>query len=236
MKIVLVTHDSVFSRFLASELAEAGAVDQVFVEYGRPSRKFFLKKLKSVGPINFLFQYRLNRWFRKRGQQVLPAVTMPPHQSVENINRHQFAEDELPVGFGTSYITRKTLKRAAHGFLNLHTGVLPQYRGVKSEFWSLYHKDYGNLGWTLHYMTPKLDEGDIVHVGRVPYEGEDPAELRAKLLRHAVPVLTELFARIKADGVDSLPRTPQSGGAYFTTPTRSEWRRFKRNRSIAAIG
>jgi methionyl-tRNA formyltransferase len=155
---------------------------------------------------------------------------MPDHLPIENINRQEFAADELLLGFGTTYVTRKTLNRAPLGFLNLHTGVLPDYRGVKSEFWCLKARDYANLGWTLHFMTPKLDEGDIVQIGRVPFENEDPAALRVKLIRDALPALVGWLRQVKTVGMSALPRVPQIGGAYYTTPTLREWRRYRTHR------
>lgn len=231
MNIILVTHDSAYSRCLADGLASSSVIDKIIVEYGRPSRQFFYKKLKKVNVFNFTFQYFLNRWFLKQGEYLLPSVAMPQHVKVENINKYTFDSEDLVIGFGTSYITKRTLKKLKYGFLNLHTGVLPQYRGVKSEFWALYNKDYNNIGWTLHFMSSKIDEGDILHINRVSFDGENPAQLRAKIIKNAIPTLVEFIRKVKVDGSTALTGIPQKEGEYFSTPTIREWLQYRKIRN-----
>jgi methionyl-tRNA formyltransferase len=228
MKVVLVTHDSVFGRFVAATLYEASAVDQVLVERGRPSWRFYTRKLRHVGVVDFLFQVWLARWYRSEGARNLPDRAFPPNESIDSANRYPFGASDLVVGFGTSYITRATLATLPNGFLNLHTGFLPHYRGVKSEFWALARNDLGHVGWTLHYMTPELDAGDIVLRGRVPWNGESPGAMRAKVLRDAVPSIATLLGEARSRGATVLSRTPQGAGEYFTTPRWSDWRAYRR--------
>lgn len=228
MNVILVIHDSVFSRFLATGLHDAGKLDQIILETGRPSWRFYRTKLLRVGPINGAFQWWLNRWFKREGARSLPNCPLPPHETMANVNRYDFGDEDLVIGFGSSYITASTLQRMKHGFLNLHTGILPDYRGVKSEFWTLYQADHNRAGWTLHYMTPKLDEGDIVLQHFTEVRGENPAQLRAKLLREAVPALGEFVDYVRASGWGAIPRRPQEEGRYFTTPTWREWRAYRR--------
>jgi hypothetical protein len=228
MRIILVTHESAYGRYLAAKLHEAGAIDHVIVETGRPSWRFYARKLRRVGPVNFGFQWWLNRWFQREGARHLPEVAFPPHERVPNVNAYRFGPDDLIIGFGTSYITPTTLRSLRQGFLNLHTGLLPWYRGVKSEFWVLYHSDVDRAGWTLHYMTEKLDQGDIVAQGMVRADTRNPAELRARLLEHAIPALVALAGAVRERGAAAVPRRPQEDGRYFTTPTWREWRAFKR--------
>jgi hypothetical protein len=228
MNLVLVTHDSAYGRYLAGALSALTRVDRLIVERARPPWRLYARKLMRVGPADFAFQVALSRWFRHEGTQHLPAVAMPAHESVLSVNECRFGADDLVIAFGTSYVTRATLAAAPRGIVNLHTGVLPDYRGVKSEFWALYRHDYGRIGWTLHYMTPRLDEGDIVLGGRVVWSGENPAALRAKLLEDAVPAIGAWASRVRERGFDAISRTRQGAGRYYTTPTWAEWRRYQR--------
>jgi methionyl-tRNA formyltransferase len=228
MKVVLVTHDSVFGRFVAATLYEASAVDQVLVEQARPGLRFYWRKLRRVGPVDFAFQAWLARWYHREGARHMPNRIMPPHDLIASANGYPFDASDLVIGFGTSLISTATLGRLPNGFLNLHTGYLPSYRGVKSEFWALARHDFGRIGWTLHYMTPAIDAGDIVLRGRVAWDGESPAAVRAKLLLEAAPQIATLLRDARARGVAALPRTPQGPGEYFTTPRWSDWRLYRR--------
>jgi hypothetical protein len=236
MNVVLVTHDSVYGRYVAAVLHEMTRVDRIIIETGRPPIGFYWRKLRRVGPVDFAFQAWLGRWFKYEGVRHLPAVALPPHERVATINYCRFGPHDFVIGFGTSYVTAATLAAVPRGILNLHTGLLPAYRGVKSEFWVLYNGDYRNAGWTLHYMTQRLDAGQIVLRQRVPWSGENPAALRAKLLEDAVPAIAALAARVRSEGFEAIPRRPQGGGRYYTTPTWNEWRRYVRGiRQSASI-
>ena len=234
MKVVLATHDSALARFVATTLYEASAVDTVLVETARPSWRFYWRKLRRVGVVDFGFQAWLARWYRREGARALPTRRMPPHARITSANDYAFDPDDIVLGFGTSVITAASLARLPNGFLNLHTGYLPNYRGVKSEFWALARRDVAHIGWTLHYMTPALDAGDIVLRQRVAWEGESPAALRAKLLVDAVPRIATLLRDARATRNASFPRTPQGAGTYFTTPRWSDWRLYQSRELVAA--
>ncbi len=236
IRVVLVTHDSVFGRYLAASLHAAGKVDRLIIETGRPGWRFYWRKLRRLGPVNAAFQVWLNGWFRREGRQHLPALPFPPHETVASINGFAFGGQDLVIGFGTSIVTARTLNDMKHGFLNLHTGWLPDYRGVKSEFWTLAGNDVAKAGWTLHYMTPRLDDGDIVLRHAVPVTVRSAGELRARLLRDAVPVLGEFIDRVREQGFDAIPRQPQNDGRYFTTPTWREWRAYRRRATESQVG
>lgn len=92
--------------------------------------------------------------------------------------------------------------------MNLHTGWLPDYRGVKSEFRTIAVHDKDRAGWTLHYMIPALDEGDIVLQRTIPLTTDNPAELRANLLRDAVLALCAFIDTVRQQGFDAIRRLP----------------------------
>jgi len=227
MKIVLVTHDSALSRFLAASLYAASAVDQILVESGRANYRWYWRKLDRVGAIEFAFQAWFATWYRREGARAIPRAPMPPHLRIQNANDFRFGPNDLVVGFGTSYVKRATLARLPNGFLNLHTGFLPQYRGVKSEFWALARRDLSRIGWTLHYMSATLDTGDIVMRRQVPWDGESPPALRAKLVIDAAAVLAELLRDARARDKPMFPRAAQGQGTYYSAPRWRDWRLYQ---------
>jgi len=102
----------------------------------------------------------------------------------------------------------------ARGALNMHGSLLPKYRGRAPVNWAIIHGET-QTGATLHYMTEKPDDGDIVAQSAVPILPDDTARevfdkvtLAAELTLHdALPALV----------AGNAPRWPQDlrRGAYF---------------------
>jgi methionyl-tRNA formyltransferase len=84
------------------------------------------------------------------------------------------------------------------GAYNLHGSLLPKYRGRAPLNWVLV-KGETETGVTLHAMTPKPDDGDIVAQARLPIEWDETAlsltckaaEAGRALVREAVPGLVD---------------------------------------------
>ena len=98
------------------------------------------------------------------------------------------------------------LDLASAGCFNLHGSLLPRYRGRAPINWVLVHGEK-ETGVTLHHMTSKPDEGDIVAARAFPIEESDTAlTLHGKAAEAAVRLLDETLPKIKARRA---PRTPQ---------------------------
>lgn len=226
MTVALIAGDSAPGRYLAAALQQAGMVDRVILERPRMPHRFLLRKLRSVGPLEMAFQAWLSRQFRIESAAMLPVLPLRPTERTHDINTVSFAPDELVLAFGTSYVRRSTLQRLPQGILNLHTGLLPQYRGVKSEFWCQFNRDPDGAGWTLHYMVPELDAGDIVLRKPVQWEGESPGALRAKIILDAAGALAA-FIEAHRNGAP-IASHPQDPGTYYSAPRFRQWLEVRR--------
>ena len=100
------------------------------------------------------------------------------------------------------------------GCLNLHGSLLPRYRGRCPVNWVLVNGEK-ETGVTLHYMTPRPDDGDIVGQQRVPIDDNDTAlSLHEKLATAAGVLLAELLPKIRKNRVKRIPQD-QSAASYF---------------------
>ena len=69
----------------------------------------------------------------------------------------------------------RVLALASRGALNMHGSLLPKYRGRAPINWAVLHGER-ETGATLHYMTEKPDNGDIVGATAVPILPDDTAQ------------------------------------------------------------
>lgn len=100
------------------------------------------------------------------------------------------------------------------GCFNLHGSLLPAYRGRCPINWVLVNGEK-QTGVTLHAMTPKPDDGDIVAQERIPIASKDNAlTLHLKANAATAKLLQKTLPKMKAG---KFRRTPQdnSKASYF---------------------
>jgi methionyl-tRNA formyltransferase len=125
----------------------------------------------------------------------------------------------LQPDFFFSFYYREMLKRELlemprHGALNMHGSLLPKYRGRVPVNWAIIHGET-ETGSTLHYMTEKPDNGDIVAQQAVPILPNDTAlQVFQKVTVAAEMALNDVLPSLLAG---KAPRIKQdlSKGAYF---------------------
>lgn len=118
---------------------------------------------------------------------------------------------------------KELLQLSRYGCLNLHPSLLPQYRGPTPLFW-IARQDERTTGVTLHYMTEKLDSGDIVAQTRIDRsEGISEAELEQRCALEGAALLGEAVQQLSRG--ESLSRRPQSEAkaSYYPYPSRHDF-------------
>lgn len=139
----------------------------------------------------------------------------------ENPNTPEVVEQirALQPDFFFSFYYREMLKKELleiprQGALNMHGSLLPKYRGRVPVNWAIIHGET-ETGATLHYMTEKPDNGDIVAQQAVPILPNDTAhEVFQKVTVAAEMALNEVMPKLISG---TAPRVKQdlSKGAYF---------------------
>ncbi len=117
-----------------------------------------------------------NIWFESVAE--LAAANDLPVYAPEDINHplwvERIREMEPDILFSFYYrnmVGRTILEIPPAGGLNLHGSLLPRYRGRCPVNWVLVNGEK-ETGVTLHYMTPRPDDGDIVGQGRIAIDDE----------------------------------------------------------------
>ena len=64
------------------------------------------------------------------------------------------------------------LELPQNGCINLHCSLLPKYRGKAPVNWQIINGEKKS-GFTLHYMTKDIDEGDIIYQFEIPISYDD---------------------------------------------------------------
>ena len=160
-----------------------------------------------------------NVWFNSVAE--LASGHDIPVFSPEDINHpiwiqkiKEFAPDILFSFYYRNMVTSEILDIPPSGCLNLHGSLLPKYRGRCPINWVLVNGET-ETGVTLHYMTPRADDGDIVCQEKIPISDVDIARtLHDKVANASAGMLNEILPQLR-DG--TAPRIPQdhSQATYF---------------------
>ena len=105
------------------------------------------------------------------------------------------------------------------GCINVHSSLLPAYRGAAPINWAILNGD-AQTGVTIMHMATELDAGDIISQAATDIgERETAEELTARLAQMGGELLVETVARIAAG---TATRTPQDHEKHTLAPMLSK--------------
>ncbi|MEN6336948.1 MAG: formyltransferase family protein [Phycisphaerales bacterium] len=196
-----------------------------------------LATLRTFGP-RFFVHYGLRYAYcrmrpAKSVASVLGRRRIPTIADIRNVNaedsirRIMSYRPDILVSIGGNQIFKRDLIHAApQGMLNLHTSLLPQYRGLMPTFWVL-KNDEKETGVSVFVVDEGIDSGEILVQRRVPIHGQTQARLIRETKRVGMDALVEALLAIKTDTTMRLPN-PDASSTYFKFPTREDVKEFYR--------
>ena len=160
-----------------------------------------------------------NVWFGSVAE--LAALRGIPVYAPEDINhpiwisKIQAMTPEILFSFYyRNLVKQPLLEIPPKGCLNLHGSYLPKYRGRCPVNWVLVNGEK-ETGVTLHFMTPRPDDGDIVAQQKVPIADDDTAHtLFKKMVAAASRMLDEAIPALVQGTAKRLPQD-HSKASYF---------------------
>ncbi len=177
MKVLIITRDEPRHIFFANELCRQFNVTKVYVETTGGYWQKVLKTRSVVYALNFIYKRFKNCLFKvfKKEREFFfgfEGKSIFAHEDrvvrIASINapgvRNQIAslQPDLIATFGCSVLKKDYMGIAPLGIINIHSGIVPWYRGVDCVFWSLYNNDLSRLGCSIHFINEKIDSGDIL--------------------------------------------------------------------------
>ena len=131
----------------------------------------------------------------------------------------------ISIRFGQIF-KAEAIAQSRIGTINLHSGLLPKYKGVMASFWSLLNEE-PHLGTTLHWITDKkIDSGALISTRSQPVRSSDTyCKQVLSLYRPGVEQICEAV-----DQLESLASTKGDdlpAGAYYSFPTTEDIDRFE---------
>lgn len=228
--IILICHDAPFGRAMAAALANRFGPQFVGVlAINRPTSR---RKVLKNRLIQIMRRYTLAGQVRRieatltaAADRVFQSEAKPPQGwpanvkvlKTENPNNAASvdwlkaqAPDILAVT-GAPILREPVFGLPRLGTLNMHSSLLPAYRGTQAEFWQVLDRRLDTAGLTIHFVDAGVDTGRIVLQRATDVDADvSPQMLRARNLIAALKVVPDAIASV-LDGT-AQPQ-PQGQGA-----------------------
>ncbi len=160
---------------------------------------------------------------QRQGFQVWPG-SIVRHASGATAIRG--AEADLLLNVHSRHIVcDEVLQAPLIGAFNMHPGPLPRYAGLNGVSWAIYNREQ-MYGVTIHWMTRRIDAGDIAYQSVFPIEDDDtPLSLMRKCVANGILLFGELLRAASLD-CRAIPRVRQNLGdrTYFGEQVPEEGR------------
>jgi methionyl-tRNA formyltransferase len=242
MTVVFVTPDepSVMPPFFSRVLPELGgdvaAVAVVSPIYKRSSWLGQAKRFTGAFGVREFAVEALQYGYHRAARHSVKSVARTHGRTVlmpDDVNGPDFLarlrelEPDLVVSVSCPQIFRDELLALPRlGCINVHSALLPHYRGMLPTFWVLANGE-PRTGVTVHRMTAGIDGGEILRQRAIEIAADETLHsLMTRSKAVAAELVLETIDGFRRGQVDPLPN-PAGEGSYFSFPTRADVRRFK---------
>lgn len=133
----------------------------------------------------------------------------------------------ISIRFG-QILKNEIISIPKNGVINLHSGLLPNFRGVMPSFRAVAAGE-DELTATLHYICdPKIDEGDIISFSKTKINKNRSLFFNIhKLYEDAYLLIVEHLQKISSNQkIETKKQSDFGKGKYFSYPTSSEIEEF----------
>jgi len=247
MNVVIITQNDVFYlpkslEFLIQNFPQhskiSGAVILDISPFGK--RESFLqrslKTLRIFGP-RFFFRYSFKFvWSTLRGIDVvsvfskfnIPILNLKGNiNDQESLAKIQRYNPDLLISIAANQIFKKPLlELTPRGVLNLHTALLPKYRGLMPTFWVLKNNEQ-YTGVSVFFVDQGVDSGPILVQKRIPIGTMSQEELIIVTKKLGMEAIIEAVNLIQNSHYKLLDNNDNEM-TYYSFPTQDDVKEFKK--------
>ena len=248
LRLVLITQDDPFFlaenlEYLFSHLPHGVSIVGCVVSDASPfgRRESFLQKARKTRRVFG------NAFFLRYATRFVLARLNPHRQVLRVLRRHRIeridldgsinsersleqlrirAPDLLVSIAGNELFKKRLISLAPKGCLNLHTALLPKYRGLMPTFWVLKNREK-ETGVSVFFVDEGIDSGPILVQRRVEIGDMTQEQLIRRTKRLGMDAILEALEKVRRGNLDTVPND-DSQKTYFSFPTRDDVREFRK--------
>jgi len=144
-------------------------------------------------------------------------------ESLDIIN--SFKADLIISILGNEIFKSKILSLPTYGCINLHSSLLPKFKGVMPSFWVLLKKEK-HTGVSVFKMDEGIDSGPIISQKKISIsKNTTQKDLIIRTKKLGMELIIESVEKIKSGKIKYI-NNPVGEGSYFSFPKKSDVKEF----------
>lgn len=246
MRIVILTQDDPF--YLAQQLdylfsnlpKEAEIVGCVVFDVSPFGKKesFLQKVLKTIQVfglsffIRYGFKFIASKFDRTKNIEFvlerygIEKISIPSSiNSEESLSKLKEYQPDLLISIAGNQIFKEDLiNLATEGCINLHTALLPKYRGLMPSFWVL-KNDEEYTGVSVFFVDEGIDSGPILVQKKIKIGDRTQEELIRDTKKLGMDAIVEAIELVREGDYNLIPN-PDDEMTYYSFPERQDVEEF----------
>lgn len=247
MRIVIITQNEPFYlvdnlRYLIKNMPDHSKIVGCVVAKASPfgKKESFLKKAfktYKIFGLRFFIRYSIKFLFSllnfnnnlklllKKNKIEIIKIDKNINSSYSVSTIKNYEPDILISILGNQIFKKPIIELAPKGCLNLHSALLPKYRGLMPCFWVLKNNE-SYTGVSVFYVDEGIDSGKIISQRKVEINDCTLEELIIKTKKIGMKLIIESVEKIKNDSVVIIPNN-DNHKTYFSFPKKEDVKIFK---------
>lgn len=192
-------------------------------EWAHRSLELLIQKGFDIAVIIVRFDKRDETLIQIGGTHKIPVLWTKNVNTTDWIEKMKSFETDLAISMSFNQIIRPELREIyPKGFINVHAGKLPNYRGRNILNWALIN-DEKEIGVTCHYIDDGIDTGDIIHQECFQLTDEDDYGTVLQKAFTTCPKVLFHSVSLIANGDVQRTKQPLLGSYFIARKVGDEW-------------
>ena len=245
MKIILITQDEPFYlnkslKYLIENLPNyveiVGCIVSDVSPFGK-KESFVTKALNTLNifGLSFFLRYSVKFLKSKLSRSSVKDLMKEKKINIIELKKSINSKDSLDILkqlkpdllisiAGNEIFKEDLINLAPKGCLNLHTAMLPKYRGLMPTFWALKNKEK-HIGVSVFFVDEGIDSGPIIFQEKVEVLNKTQEQLIIETKKLGMIGIIKSIELI-ASGSYELLKNDEKNMTYFSFPTRNDVKEF----------
>ena len=238
-KIVIVAHDHIGSYKVFEEVYNSFDECEFFMiigeglYYGKTFLQSVFHLIRKASLIFVFFRFIDLVKYKLRGRTLdtlckklnIPVIHTNDINSEDILSKVRSYNPDIILSIFTMQIFKKELIGIPkYGCINVHPGILPDYRGLETFFWAMAN-DENEIGVSAFFLNEEIDAGEVIREERFPLTDDyTMASLYDKCTEVSGRLLVKAIYDIDEDNINIIHK--KGKGTFYHMPTREAVRRF----------